>query len=278
MILCLVGFVIYLFMTDKPNEPKLDKSSLSLKTIEIYSEGDSLFLDTLNKYKNDWEKQNDFLDNAIKLRNKINECNFDSLKNVTYSSKQESFKNAVNNVEKDQYKEVKNQLGDVSKLTLTQIATKINEIVEELKKENTTSENAEGKTQEVKKEHPKKGEAPVEKPTSAKLVPAPTNVDDAKAIEYLKGEELKKSELKNLKDKDISGDVKTSIEVALKFWEIGGVPEFNRCKTSVEKDPYLKNNPVLTKFLGKNPKTYPKNSGNSGGKLTLNDYIKNSNK
>ncbi len=150
------------------------EAKLTDEKITAYVKGDSLMLNKLRTYKEDWEKQKpeiessggfvwynpmtwfvggnetsldstnykewsntlSSIDHAIDLRNLLNEKNFSELKKFSFSSYQDSIKTAVERIDNTQYTIVKKELNDVSYLTLTQIAKSINKILQDSKIEN----------------------------------------------------------------------------------------------------------------------------------------------
>ena len=165
---------------------KLILSQITKGQIEKYVEGDTLFLNTLNNYKTDWEKQKpiierkdgdifglfgikkqqidstkykeweevlQWINRAIDKRNLINSANFAELKKQRYSDSQLTFKNTISTIDSSKYEDVKKQLADVSKLTLPQVADSINAII--LK----TKEKAKEQSQEQKVEKETKQES-----------------------------------------------------------------------------------------------------------------------
>jgi hypothetical protein len=134
------------------------------QTVREYVEGDSLFIDKLNVYKTNWESQQpqtsekgggvlgvfgigkkqtesteykewdkvtQWINRAIEKRELINDKNFVELKNQRYSDGQQKFKDAVNKIDSTRYEDVSNQLGNVDELTLSQIAEKIQDLLNE---------------------------------------------------------------------------------------------------------------------------------------------------
>jgi len=174
---------------------------LTAQSINVYVEGDSLFLNTLNDFRDNWKLQeqdffaksggsifgggrivdstqwksewhpvNKSIERAISKREYINDKDFTKLKNLGYTNAQDYFKTAINKIDSISNDEVNIELGDVSMLTLTQIAKKINTIL--TLKESASQEQLEEPKKEEKKteqdnNNPREKPAkPVEKPTS----------------------------------------------------------------------------------------------------------------
>ena len=152
-----LGISLY-FVFKGDNQPHI----VNKNQIIQYVEGDTLFLNTLNSYKTDWGKQkpkiegtgggilglwgdnedqknstkyeewdnvNQSIEEAIRKRNLINNVNFAELKKQNYFAPQLIFKNTISTIDPSNYEDIKKQLGDVSKLTLTEIAESINNIL-----------------------------------------------------------------------------------------------------------------------------------------------------
>lgn len=286
-------------ISPEPVLPKLD----SLE-IERYVEGDSLLLVKLNKYKVDWanlkdftdsivyKKYDEYIDNAIKKREAIDNGEFAFLSDTAkatkpkYSDNQQQFKFAVFKIKQNQYEKVKRKLGNVSKLTLTTIADSINKILVPPNDPNATTVSANtSSNKEDKKKVEEKAAAEKAKAAANAAAKVKENADadanakkDEKEItDYLQGEELRGAKLKEFeKNSNISGKLKISIQLALAFWELDGVSKktYFTYKSKVQADKYLKNNGILTSFLEKaTGKTYPKNTPGAGNTLTLSNFI-----
>jgi len=120
------------------------------KNITAYVEGTKLFDKKLTELKNQWitqkpeikiekkdstaykhwEKVSKSIDSAIAKRNLINSLNFDSLKTLRYSAKQQKFGDAIKNMDSAQYGALKEKLKNqnISSLTLNQIAEAVSAV------------------------------------------------------------------------------------------------------------------------------------------------------
>lgn len=281
------------------NDEQIEKSELNNTKIEMYVEGDSLMLDKLKVYKEDWEKQEeDFIaksggglfggkekadsakwksdwqpsyksiERAITKRNLINEKNFAELKNQRYFAGQLSFKTAIEKIESTKYAEVKQELGDVSALTLTQIADSINAILtpKEQEKQEQPLEPKKGeretrlqKEKSAKAEHTKEQPKPQEHKTAAPPAQQETVSTDktSEIIQYIRGSELDEGKLNEYKNtKVISPNLKNSIQICLEFWTLDGLVSGKKSKTyrtlrdKVNADDNF-NNSKLKAFLDK---------------------------
>ncbi|HAQ38188.1 MAG TPA: hypothetical protein DCQ58_06730, partial [Saprospirales bacterium] len=249
------------------------ESQISLKQINDYVEGNSLFLDTLNNIKDKWEAQkksyiteygggcfggeknvNDSkvieiwqpvkntIDSAITKRVLINSKDFSALKKLHYSNTQHSFKSAIEKIESTKYEDVARQLGITSQLTLTQIAEKINEILNIkssiIESPSTTSENTERKPA---KQNEKSGK---DEGLKTKTSPPKANVDEStqqtdgkddmtsEIIHYIKGSELDEEKLEEYsKTRGIKEDLKTLPILCFDFWELGNSTDTKKPKT-----------------------------------------------
>jgi len=270
------------------------KSKLNLTEIQSYVEGDSLFIDKLNSYKDEWaelkdatdsaeyRKYEDFIDKAIIKRQEMTSGNFaffnDNENNVKFSGPQQPFRKAVRKIKHNQYDKVKSKLGDVSMLTLTQIADSINKILallEDTKAPTEINGSTQTKKEVTKQSKNKSDQAPP--PESKKMTD-----EEIRIIEYLEGDELKGDKLKKLKNEsNISEKLKSSIDLALEFWNLDGSSEkginktYHTYKLKVKRDKYLKNNNTLKNFVENatgNPK-YPKGTPGAGKTLALSKFI-----
>lgn len=261
------------------------KSELSPAEIKSYVEGEALFLEELNTYKDEWAKLKNtkdsveyreyegFIDKAIKKREAITNGNFDFLtyshNHVNYSDKQQKFKIAVEKINEKQYEQVKDKLGNVSQLTLTQIADSINKILAPSIKTNSTTEknNTQPKKEETNQNEKKSNQPP------------PLTKEEKEIIKYLEGDEFNFQILENYDKTNTSQKLKPSIKLALKFWSLDGLKPntYFTYFQKVNNDYYLKNNKKLTSFLEdenqkKTDNIYP-NSITGLKTLTLSKFI-----
>jgi hypothetical protein len=267
---------------------------LSPAEIKSYVEGDSLFLEELNTYKDEWAKLKNtkdsveyreyegFIDKAIKKREALTNGDFayfnDNKNEVKFSDSQLPFKDAVLNIKPNQYSKVKAKLGNVSQLTLTQIADSINKFLSPLentknpKEKNSILQN----NNEIKNNSKSNNSSDNQ---SYKKVDLNEDAGYVEIIDYLKGSDFKIDTLKGFKEKpNLSKKIKASVELALEFWELNGdvkkYKTYYSYKNKVQKDKYLKNNITLKNFLesATNDTKYPKDT--PGGKtLTLIKFI-----
>lgn len=274
-------------ITDKPL-PKLTTAE-----IESYVEGDSLYLAKLEKYKNDWallkdstdstdyKKYEVYIDKAIKKREAIikGDYAFFTDSNVKYSNKQLPLKNAVLKVKPEQYEQVKSSLGDVSVLTLTQVADSMNKILAQL---NETESSTVSNNKETKNVDTTQLANKTTKEANSQTTSDAVSNEETEIINYLKGNELKGAKLKEFQGRtEISGKLKKSISLALEFWNLDGSSEkgnnktYHTYKSKVKIDENLKNNTTLKEFLEKatNETKYPKEEPGAGNTLTLKQFI-----
>jgi hypothetical protein len=211
--------------TDKP-------ALIPKKKIMQYVENIELNKDTLEKFSKNWDKQKPIkkesdswlsvfgigskkekfdstdykswnkvrlsIENAKSIRScLINKADFTELKNLNYSTNQQKFKNAVDNIDSAKYEYVKTQLGNISSLNsldLNQIADSINAI---LNPQTTTEKQSEQPKTEKKAETGDNSSQKPSQKSKESITPAPApatpseNSTDTKIIEYLKGDELK---------------------------------------------------------------------------------------
>ena len=130
-------------------------------------------IDSTN-WKKDWNPLKESIERAIKKRELINNKNFTELRNQHYSNNQLLFKNAIEGISQTEYEAFSEKLGDVSTLTLTQIADSIVQIQEYIKnngKEETTQTKPSEVTTPTRTEETK---------TNGTKVTAPTRTEETK--------------------------------------------------------------------------------------------------
>lgn len=174
----------FLFPKDSPDNKE---SAITENIITNYVEGDELLLDTLNNYEIQWKQQkpkekntgilgmfgfgkketdsteyktwketDELIEKAMKMRSLIDSAEFKLVLDSSYfSENQESFKNVLQKVDSIkssdslQYKNVIDNIGDISSLSLSEITDKINEVINPSKDEKKEPESA------MIEEHPK---------------------------------------------------------------------------------------------------------------------------
>lgn len=274
----------FLFKGDKqPTEIRQASES----QIRQYIEGDSLFLKILESYKRDWEKQkpeeetknkiilynpmtwlvgneqqNDSskfekwktimqnMELAIKKRILINKFNFIALINLQYYSKQEIFKSAILKIDSVKYNDIKTGLGDISALTLNQIADSINAILTltevpiEQKIEKKSDKEKTSTAIPPQAKHQPIGEKSEEK-TDTPTAQSRTPEDDltTEITNHLRGGELKRESLQKYESQVKTKNQKKSIVLALKFWSLNGTKNnsYSSYQGELNKDNDLKN-------------------------------------
>jgi len=246
-----------------PNE----NTMIAIKTqIDKYVAGNDLLLDTLNIYMDIWKKYkpnkpDEAKDNewnrvlieitqAKTIRENVNECAFAKLNGGFYFGEQSIFENAVRNIDSVNYSAVKERLGDVTALKLSEIAESINNINNDLKEMERNNEKNDGKIATSDKSN---GEI---KSKSSLL-----SDNDHKIVNALKSSELTLSKL--LQYKNIANDsgLKRNIDLALKFWGLtGDIKTYISYKKSLSDKEYKYLNDSYLKWLveeiikqGKNP-------------------------
>ncbi len=264
----IVIFVIFVFLIVlsiwlyNPYFVKKNKSQDTLLTaqqIQDYVKGNYLLLDTLNDYKEKWNSQEknyierkgkgwfggelsidsskwinewqpvfENIELAILKRNLINDMKFVELKRQSYSIAQESFKTFIEKIDNTQYVEVGQKLGDVSKLTLSEIVAKVQVLLESkpVEKE-VTPEVISKKIYETKPNdiHKNVTTKPIESnntPNAPERDPYPKNIT-SEIIEYIKGNKIKKGGLnKYIQNAVINSKIKESLKLCLKLWNLDG--------------------------------------------------------
>lgn len=272
--------IFNLSVSDDPQSPNVFPQH-----IQNYVQGDSLILDSLKNYKQefemqkpivqeksqsiyDWfmgrEKQNDYteyngwkdnmksIEDAINKRNLINAKKLKELKTLEYSFDQNKFETVIKNIDSSKYKEISNKLGNVNNKTLSEIVVAINEILKP--KESSNDSESQVKQQEKKTEQIK--EIPqtnsVEQPqrqTAQKQTTTNSSVKNEEIIQYLKGGELKKNKLEDYKKHSTDPKLRNSIDIVLKIWELGkNNTTYHSAQQSCNNDQNLKNS-ELNKIL-----------------------------
>ncbi len=258
------GFVILALYHFSGNDKQQKKDTLNNFIIKMYVEGDSLMLDKLNAYKTIWENQEqDFItksgggmfggdeivdskkwknvwkpadesiDRAIKKRKLINNQNIAELRDQHYSDGQLSFRAAIEKIDSTKYTEVGTLLGNVSTLTLSQIAKEIDSILksmEPVKEEAPQEPIMEEKKPKRKKETSEKNELPKKQTNPAEQMPSATD-KTSEIIQYIKGSELDEAKLIAYKTNGINQKLKNSIQLCLDFWALDGSGSGNKSKT-----------------------------------------------
>jgi hypothetical protein len=267
-----------------------DKNEEPINTLEIqeYLEGDALILDTLNTFKTKWEKQNPedneeedifsllwpfnkekksalqqndweqtskSLDSAIAKRELVDNTNFAALIKLKYSLKQQEFKNTIKKIDSTKYEGIKNQLDDVSYLTLTQIADSINAILykttkEKLKKLEEVQEDKNAMNQKTET-----NQASTPKSIKSETIPPknPVSSNETDLIsKELRSSSITQKKLIEYKEKNIN-KYNSSIQLYLDFWSIitsNHKDDFDQLLKKVSNDTIL-NRSELKNFLAK---------------------------
>lgn len=170
-------FLVESSSSENNNTKQLTDKVEIKRQIQIYVDGDTLLLGTLNRYRTAWEKHepkieekdgilglflnlfgggkqqpdsieyNEWneimqsIDRATTKRDLINNANFAELKKKRYSNLQQKFKVTVGKIDSTKYKNIGTQLGDVSALSLNQIADSIASILNTPMGQSNTSTN-----------------------------------------------------------------------------------------------------------------------------------------
>jgi hypothetical protein len=299
----IVSVIIYLvlviwvaFFSTKSDNPK---PPINKFKIQMYVESDSLFYEKLNILKSNWEKQkpeesekgggilnlfikskkqpdiakinewektNENIINAIKKRELIDAYNFSELKKQHYSAQQQQFKITLEKIDSEKYKEVGTRLGNVSALTLNQIAYKIDSIVKALNSqeniqsgrttdehqenanaqnipanENSTRSNSSGTGANSNSGSGKAGSTTSNNNSRSSSGNRTGNQQNHQQIsadkiteikQYLKGNELNEQRLDEYKKTSgISDPLKASIRLCLDFWELDASGSDKNAKT-----------------------------------------------
>ena len=266
VLLIVLGFWLYNVYFSKNNQTQ--DIPLTAQQIQTYIEGDSLLIHTLNDYKQEWNSQQENyihrkgkgffggeeevdssgwkkewqpvlknIELAIFKRNLINEKKFAELKTHYFSINQQSFKDAIDKIDSTKYNELKQKLGDVSSLTLSDIAAKVDKFPKsnnperQSKAEIITKTGIAPKPNDNQVKFPGKSKESNIKSYESKKE-SNSNDKTAEIMEYLKGAELDKSKLEEYKTlTGINKNLKNSIQLGLEFWLLNGTGEGNAAKT-----------------------------------------------
>ena len=204
-----------------------------------------------SKWKSEWKPTDERIDLAIKKRNLVNSMNFAELKSQQYSTSQKQFGDAINKIEKDKYKEIGQKLGNVSTLTLVQIAEKINEILKAKEPEKNLSFEESREYEKEKSEFTGKNDQP-KAPANQQEQKTGSTSKTSEIIQYIRGSELDEAKLKEYRDtKGIGSNLKSSIQLCLDFWALDGSTNGKNSKTywslreKVKVDENLKNSKLI---------------------------------
>lgn len=268
-------------------------SAITENDITTYVDGDELLMNTLNNYKTQWEQQkpkeksagifgmlgfgkketdstayknwektHQHIERAIKKRRLLDSKDFKVvLDSSRFSNNQQSFKSVLQKMDSLQkadslqYGTVKDNLGDISSLKLSDISDKINEIITSPAVNNTNEITGEKTEQQKKESENDIVESPKVEEKKQTNVTGQTQGSTNKNNEitqYLKGGELKKETLENYKNV-ANQNLKKSIDLALEFWSKinnNQKSDFDDLLRRVKSDGTLKNS-ELKKFLDK---------------------------
>ena len=162
-LLFICAFVWWFWFCKGNNEVQSEGASTISQEITDYIIGDDLLLDKLDtykaswkkqehnyiaksggnvwggnknsdstKWKNNWQPKSDSIEEAISKRTLINNKDFEELLKQNYSTQQRPFMLSLKKIQPFDYEEVGIQLGDVSEFSFSQIASSIDEILENI--------------------------------------------------------------------------------------------------------------------------------------------------
>lgn len=237
IVLVLAFFLVRYFME------KDTKNASMLNAIQIneYILGDSLMLDKLYAYKENWKTQEgdaevlERLKQAIEKRAKIDSKQFFELKYDDFkkSEQQRIFINSILKIDSTEFERINSHLGDISSLTLTQIIDSINVVVAH-KSEEVPAYQLQVQEEKLNKEEKNKSQ----------------NDEPEYITNYL--ETSSGFELSTINQyhsvKGLSNDLNKSLVLVKNF--ING--KYKNCDTfkgKALKDKFLKNNPNLESWV-----------------------------
>jgi hypothetical protein len=200
---------------------------------------------------------------AIEKRTLIDNADFAKLKEQEYFEQQQKFKEVIRKIDSTQYKKVKQQLGDISGLTLKEIADSIQSILTPNVAEPTQEQEnvqSEEKKQEEKKPDTKKETAAPTKPSTAAPVSkatettptAPPPNPSTGITKELQSGSITKDKLNQISQ--IESANPESVKLYLEFWDkvekSSPKNDFNNLLKQIKNDNILKNS-ELKIFLEK---------------------------
>lgn len=289
-------------------QPNETKTTIYSSEIQNYVQGDSLNLNTLKNYKQefemqepeilkksqsiaDWfwgrEKQNDFteyngwkdnmksIEDAINKRKLINGKKIKELKTLEYSFDQNKFETVIKKIDSTKYKEISNKLGNVNNKTLTEIAVAIDVILKP--KESSNDGESQVKQQEKKSEQIKETQIinrEKQPQTPQKQTTKISSIKNEEIIQYIKGGELKKNKLEDYKKNSTDSKLRRSIDIVLKIWELGkNNTTYHSAQQSCNNDQNLKDS-ELNKILKNINEKEKKENVDYAGLSTSPDILK----
>lgn len=263
-VICFVivlGILSYIhFFAEKDHRP----TSLSREEIMNYVNGNDFKLNTLDDYlfkwnsleqdyikksrdfpfvgsvtkdstewKNIWNPILDTIKNAKEKRNIIDSKDFSKLQKLFFSTDQTFFIETINKINKNKFSTLIVQLDDISNLSLIEIATKINDLLN-----SPTPPVTDPPTPPVTKNPT----PPVTNPTTS---PASNNTlteEDKKIVLLLQTDEFKKSDIEAHLLKCKNKSLISSLKLCLKFWNLDGSNNnpYPSYKAELDKSEHLK--------------------------------------
>ena len=285
------------------------EEKITAEVINKYLQGDALILSKLKDYKANWEKQNpqnnttdegflssllsnnenlnsseetdnwnqisDSIDSALHKRKLIDDKKFAELIEIHFGN-QKSFEETINNVKKNKYELLKKKLGDISNLKLSEIESKIKEIInkqDSIKASTVSPVNQDSKTQPKVTDPPqntgaiKSGSTGKNEQTGSEKHNESANAGSAKdkndinpisstslvnseIIERLKGGDITRLNLDDYKDKTKDPVITKSITLLSELWAIESSD--NSCEKysiKINNNSFLNKNIVLKNII-----------------------------
>jgi hypothetical protein len=193
---------------------------------------------------------------AIELRDSINTLNFEYLKKQEYSHRQNEFKVVIESVRPADYDLIKNELNPIE-MTLIDIASSIYNILKTKKTEQSLTTDKVEK-EKVKHKEPVQSKNILDKKDTPNEIAKPKiSNKDEDIRNYLKGSVLKSDELNKFRKQTTDKEIKKSIDLCLKLWELKGTDgnSYYSIQKLCDSDNILKNSDLNTILKKINSKT-----------------------
>jgi len=215
-----------------------------------------------------WIENLKIIEEAISKRELLNKKDFKELlkPKYSYSDTQQPFLKAIKKIDTSQYEVIKTNLGEVDNKTLSEIIRDLNKLnnPEKLTQQNEVitkdDNNSEKDKKTSKAQSTKQTESTNQNEHSNRGNTSPDKIKNInitnEIIKYIKGGELSKAKLNGYKELAKEADLKKSIDLILKIWELDGNQNnsYYSIQKSLENNQYLKDseiNKILIKLMQK---------------------------
>ncbi len=303
--------VASLFLFGGPSSDDINQAQSLQKNIEVYVNSNELFISRLNdfdaKWKSEkpneskaffdffkrqtnpitddtWNKVNEKIKCAIEKRNLINSLSIDELKNREYSLEQKEFEETIKQVDSAGQVLLLDSLDNnsIAKMNLDQIAKSIQNTLGLQTKiiEDITGSDREDTVEITTTKNESNVPTQTETPGAERQPAADKNISPNKEIiEKLKGGDISKLGLDDLKIGVTDSRLKNSIELYIKFWgivESTNQDDYNKLFNEIKGDFYLKDSElkIFLAHLENQFEEYKNIRGRSSPRTTINEIKK----